>query len=499
MNDLLNDPTDERLEYLVRTLMRTAVAEQPAAPTIDALATLVSVGPEPHQSWLRPLTAVAAALAVVAVAALAFWPRADDAVNPTDSTVPEVVAGTYLDAYYLPIDLPDGWRIVEMTRSPAGDETYVGNAVVFERRDGSDRAVVSLTPNELDGIEPEVEEPVDGGEPPATTEAKEDEGQAIPPLADGPATAQWNDEARFLSWDEDGVSVSVGVRSRDEGASRDLAIDLRPTMSSTGPSFDIAESSDWVKVREYPLNGVAVGSRDGNAITLASDQGQTLRVSVRRPTGVDPLVLGLPVDGRSDLYRFAIDADNDAFARRDGDLILDTYPVPGASVADATVLAILESMTRVTGDEWLAAVPDLASELASATVVARFELLGHEVTVRLEGALGGVCVRRESGGASGCSRLGGVDPAGRLPGSSPATGFALSDGSWVAVSSIPLESKMCSDPQDLQGVTAASAPNGDQQVVLLVAPPGFTEPFACRLSGTTPDSYPYVANPPPVG
>jgi hypothetical protein len=58
---------------------------------------------------------------------------------------------------------------------------------------------------------------------------------------------------------------------------------------------------------------------------------------------------------------------------------------------------------------------------------------------------------------------------------------------------------MCSDPQALQGGTAAAAPNGDQQVVLLLAPPGFTETFACPLGGTNPDYTLYLANPPAGG
>jgi len=109
VNDLLNDPLNDPLDDQLRTMMRTAVGEPPAPPSIDDLATLVSIGPEPRQPGFRPLTAIAKVVAVVAVGGLALWPAADDTIDPADSTVPEVVAGDYLDAYYLPTELPAGW------------------------------------------------------------------------------------------------------------------------------------------------------------------------------------------------------------------------------------------------------------------------------------------------------------------------------------------------------------------------------------------------------
>ena len=60
-------------------------------------------------------------------------------------------------------------------------------------------------------------------------------------------------------------------------------------------------------------------------------------------------------------------------------------------------------------------------------------------------------------------------------------------------------SEMCSDPQALQGATVATALNGDQQLVLLLAPSGFTEAFACPLGGTNPGYNLYLANPPAGG
>jgi len=489
LNDLLNDPLDDQL----RTMMRTAVGEPPAPPSIDDLAPLVSIGPEPRQPGFRPLTAIAAVIAVVAVGGLVLWPTADDAIDPADSTVPEVVAGDYLDAYYLPTELPAGWQIVEMTRQPARGEGYGGyggNSVVFERRDGSDRAVVSLSPTESAG-----------GEVPASTEAVAGFGDAIAEAA-SPDSARWDMESRFLTWRSDGQEVFVNTRSKSEVGARALATDLVPAMTSAGRSFDVAASSDWVKVREYLLNGQWIPVAGSNAITLASDQGQTLSVFVNRPFGVDARELALPVDGRPDISRFDFPAPDKTvyLARGDGDLVLETFPFSDVPVTEETQLAILGSMSQVTVDEWLAATPDISAELSTTAVVASFDLLDHVVTVHLEGALSGVCVERADG-VSGCLRMDGIDAGGHLPGSSPATGFWLSDGSWVAVSSIPVGSEMCSDPQALQGATAATAPNGDEQVVLLLVPSlGFTEGFVCPLGPTKGDgSSPYdlyVANPP---
>ena len=488
MNDLLNDPTDERLDDRLRTIMRTAVAEPPAPPSIDDLDTLVSVGPEPRQQWFRPLTAVAAAVAVLAVGALVFWPSADDNdIDPADSTVPEVVAGTYLDAYYLPSELPDGWQIVEMNRYPAGDVSYFGSSVVFERRDGSERALVSLTAL--------------GEEVPASTEAAIDTetGDTTPPLPSSAADATWDPELRWLSWALQGRQVILVTSSRTEAAARALATDVIAAATGVDMSVDVIDGSAWLKAKEYMNDNSPVVSSGSNSITIVTDRGQSVWVNIGRmwgPTAADWLD---PVAGYTDIYESDTGGGLTVVSRFAGDDTLDIYMTdPGADLL-TKLRALLAGMRPVSEQAWLDAVPDLTATIGTLPTVATFDLLDHEVTVRFDGVIGGVCVTRSADGVSGCARVGGIDAEGRLPGSSPATGFSLSDGSWVAVSSIPLGSEMCSDPQALQGATAATAPNADQQVVLLLAPPAFTGAFACPLGGTNPGYNLYIANPPAGG
>lgn len=487
MNDLLNDPTDERLDDRLRTLMRTAVAEPPAPPSLADLDTLVSVGPEPRPQWFRPLTAVAAAVAVLAVGALVLWPSAEDDVDPADSTVPEVVAGQFLDAYYLPSELPAGWQIVEMSRFAAGDISYIGSSVVFERRDGSERGLVSLTAL--------------GEEVPASTEAAVDveTGDTTPPLPSSAAEARWNPELRWLSWSLGGREVTVVTSSRTEAAARALAVEVTAAGTGVDMSVDVTSGSAWLKVKEYMNDNSPVVSAGSNSISLVTDRGLSVWVTIGRmwgPTAADWLD---PVVGSTDLYESDTGGGLTVVSRFVGADTLEVY----MSEPDADLLtkirSLLASLRPVSEQAWLDAMPDLSATIGTLPAAATFELLDHEVTVRFDGVLGGVCVTRTADGVSGCARIGGIDADGRLPGSFPATGFSLTDGSWVAVSSIPLGSEMCSDPQVLQGATAATALNGDQQLVLLLAPSGFTEAFACPLGGTNPDYKLYIANPPAGG
>ncbi len=487
MNDLLNDPTDERLDERLRTTMRTAVAEPPAPPSVADLDTLVSVGPEPRREWFRPLTAVAAAVAVLAVGALVLWPSADDDVDPADSTVPEVVAGQFLDAYYLPSELPDGWQIVEMNRYTAGDVSYIGSSVVFELRDGSERALVSLTAL--------------GEEVPASTEAAIDveTGDTTPPLPSSAAEATWDPELRWLSWSLQGRQVIVVTSSRTEAAARALAVDVIAVSTGVDMSVDVADGSGWLKVKEYKNDNSPVVSSGSNSISLVTDRGLSVWVTIGRVWGPSAADWLDPVEGYTDIYESDTGGGLTVVSRFAGADTLDIYMTEPDAELLTKLRTLLAGLRPVSEQAWLEAVPDLTATIGTLPTVATFDLLDHEVTVRFDGVLGGVCVTRNADGVSGCARLGGVDADGRLPGSFPATGFSLSDGSWVAVSSLPLESEMCSDPQALQGGTAAAAPNGDQQVVLLLAPPGFTETFACPLGGTNPDYTLYLANPPAGG
>jgi hypothetical protein len=125
----VNDLLDDRL----RTMMRTATADAPEAPSVDDLQAITVVAAEPAIDRRRSVLAVAAAAVVVlgAVGALVFSPNGDAGPDPADEpdTTGVVEPGAYLDAYFLPNQLPQGWRIIELDRFPGGSGgTFIGNS-----------------------------------------------------------------------------------------------------------------------------------------------------------------------------------------------------------------------------------------------------------------------------------------------------------------------------------------------------------------------------------
>lgn len=501
MNDLL----DDRL----RTMMRSATADAPEAPSVDDLQAIAVVGAEPRQRSLRPIAAAAAVMAVAAAGALVWWPNGDGGPQPADipdSTEAGVVPGSYLDAYYLPTDLPDGWQIAEMGRSPGFSTESSVNAVVFERRDGSDRALVTLSPSPTSSELPAGTEPVDGAaegsalasEPASASTAAPEQGEDAndAPAGLSPATAQWIDDGQWLTWSLVDWTVLLATRSSDEASARALALDLLPQVTTSGPSFDVKDASEWVEVREYLLTQDEwAGS---STVVLAHDDGRMLAVTATRPTGIDPLELASPLP-EPGLFRYRTSPGDVGLVRRDGDLQLDLYRVDGSVTPDETQRTIAIGMRRVTEAEWLSARPDPNELVAGATVVGTFELLDHTVTAHREGGISGVCVERADG-VSGCSLLPGVRLDGELPPAAPTQGIPLSDGSWVAVGSIANGLEPCDEPL-LQGARAAVVPNGDVQTMLVV-PADLDAAFACPLAGVgegnvAPNEM-FIANPPPA-
>lgn len=478
MNDLL----DDRL----RTMMRTATADAPEAPSLDDLRALVVVRDEPAADRRRPLLAAAAAvLALGAVGALVFWPG-DDAGEPADTPdTTAVVPGGFLDAYYLPAELPDGWQIVEMSRYPGGGQVeYRGDTAVFETRDGNVKAVVSREPAG------------DPGASPATTAAELDPATGsmveVEPVPTSAADATWNSRDSALTWRQDGRAVWLTPSDELESSARSLAADLVVTRADGRVIFGVVDDSDWVQTAEYLLDGVPVVSAGENSMQLADETGAIAIIGITRTTGPRIDETGAPVPGEADMYRPAGSLPNMVIRSVD-DVQISAFSFNGsASIAD--LVALLRSLTQVTEEEWLAAQPDVV--VREATIVATFELLEHVVTVHRDGPVGGVCVGR-SDGVTGCVSLIGVGEDGSLPQPFPATGFPLGDGSWVAVSSIPAESQVCSASELPPGAAMAAAPNGgDEQVVLLTVTTDIGESLACALGGENPDFPIFVANPP---
>ncbi len=479
MNDLL----DDRL----RTMMRTATADAPEAPSVDDLQAITVVGAEPRQRSLRPIAAAAAVMAVAAAGALVWWPNGDGGPQPADtpdSTEAGIVPGSYLDAYYLPIDLPDGWQIVQMGRHPNGPVGYIGDSAVFATRDGSGRAALYLTG-------------ADSGEVPASTEAGLDPAAGSDPASEPVPTsasdALWEQRDRGLRWIQDGSSVVLTPADGQEATARSLAAELIAVRDGDRVRFRVDEDAAWVQTAEYVLDGQTIVTGGANWLQLTDDTG-TVHVGIERPIGVGLSDAAAPIPGVEDVFTTAtIDR---MVVRAVGEIEITAFSPSGSASLDELV-SVLTSLVPVTEEEWLAAVPDPNELVAGATVVGTFELLDHTVTAHREGGISGVCVERADG-VSGCAFRIGVEPDGELPPAAPTEGIRLSDGSWVAVGSIANGLEPCDEPL-LQGARAAVVPNGDVQTMLVV-PADLDASFACPLAGVgegdVASNEMFIANPP---
>ncbi len=463
MNDLLNDPTDERLDERLRTMMRTAVAEPPAPPSVADLDTLVSVGPEPRREWFRPLTAVAAAVAVLAVGALVLWPSADDDVDPADSTVPEVVAGQFLDAYYLPSELPAGWQIVEGRRDPA-QEAYTGNSAVFTRRDDPTlRGVASFAP---------------GPDASPATSAAQVEGETPSTLPIDVSSARWDPDRASLSWIADGREAFVATTNRTESEARQLAEALVVVPTLTGPTFEAAEGMPWVKVKDYQLDGTAVPWSGVNSLTIGRDEFTSMTIAVQRSAGPTIPEWGLPTE-ITGVYMAEEPDGHLTLSRSVGELTLEAYMASPSPEVRSLAASILGNIEEVSLSQWEAALPDITAVLSETPVDATFDLIQHVVTLRRGGPFSGICVERNDG-AKGCARFS-IDATSQLP-LGFATNIVLDDGSWVAVGAIESTAEMC-DVASTSDANAATAVNGEQQIVLFVPGPETRDGFNCTLGG----------------
>lgn len=484
MNDLLDDQ--------LRTMMRTATADAPEAPTVDDLRALVVVHDEPTADRRRPLLAAAAAvLALGAVGALVFWPG-DDAGEPADTPdTTAVVPGGYLDAYYLPAELPDGWQIVQMDRYP-GTVGYLGDSAVFETRDGSVRALIEHTPVSTGESFPATAEAALESQTGSSAPASTAPDPSMPPFA---ADSTWDPFSGSLNWHHEGRQVWLTPSDGQEATARSLVRDLVPSRVGIHLVYDLVGGSDWVQTAEYLLDGGSVVSAGENSMQFADETGAIAVIGITRTTGARVDETGTPVPGEEDLYR-PVGSRPNLVVRSLDDLQVSAFSFIG-SVSTTELVALLRSLTSVTEEEWLAARPDPNELVAGATVVATFELLDHTVTAHREGGISGVCVAR-SDGASGCAFLLGVEPDGELPPAAPTNGIPLSDGTWVAVGSIANGLEPCEEPL-LQGARAAVVPNGDVQTMLVI-PADQDASFACPLTGT-PEGGPtgaevFIANPP---
>jgi hypothetical protein len=457
----VNDLLDDRL----RTMMRTATTDAPEAPTVDDLQAITVVGAEPRQRSLRPIAAAAAVVALVGTGALAWWSTGDDGQVPADepdTSEDAVIPGAYLDAYYLPTDLPEGWQIVEGIRHPA-QQAYTGNSAVFANRDDSSvRGVASFAAG------PDAS--------PATTAAEVD-GETTDPLPTDAASARWDPENGWLSWTVNGREATLVTTNRVEMEARQLAEALVVVQSTTGPTFDVRQGSGWVEVKEYQLDGGPIWWA-GNSLTIGRDEFTAVTIYVTRAVGAETSEWARP-SGTAGVFVVETPGGGVTLSRSVDGLTLEAYLTSPAPDVLAQFTHLLASMREVTRAEWDAALPDITATLIDTPVAASFDLLDHLVTLRRGGPFSGICVERGDG-AIGCARFS-LDATTQLP-VGFATNVVFDDGSWAAVGAIESTAEMC-DVTATSDALVATAVNGGQQIVLFLPGPETQAGFSCNLGG----------------
>lgn len=457
MNDVLDDD--------LRTMLRTAVADAPGAPTVrELLEPTIDVHSAPSRARVR-LVAVAAAVLVVAMVGALVLRTSTQRSQPADEPTP---GGTYLDAYYLPSRLPTGWTVLQMDRTTGGSgDIELSEMALFERSDGTDVGAVSATPTA----------PPSAPTVPAVGTERMD-GTA-PPSSEAPATstdllpdARWDADFGTLTWTSGGMDFFLRIRSGEEAAARSLGAAVADATAAGGWT-DVDPVGGWLKTAEQRAGRTT--SSGTNGILLGDDRGRTIWLSIARPSGLSSgIELWTPVEGDPGLYVQRIPAGAaPTWARSVDGILITASPSDDAAAAEAQ--QVLRSMTRSTADEWAAATPDWEAAIRKATTVATFDLLDHTVTLHRQGAWRGICVDRDDG-ATGCQGTV-MEEDGSLRTVLPTTGIALTDGSWVGVAPIPGGAEMCGEPQ-LGGARTAAATYRAQQIVLLV-PADPAQSFAC--------------------
>lgn len=260
-----------------------------------------------------------------------------------------------------------------------------------------------------------------------------------------------------------------------ETSARSLAADLQTQQAGNRTTFTVANGSEWVKTREYLLDGTPVVTSGNNSIRLVSDLGATATVAASRVDGLRGSDIGTLIAGTDDV--FLVDDRTRAVVRMLGDVQVEAYSLDESATVDELV-AMLVALAPANEEAWRTTAPDPEVILRGAPTVANFQLLGHTITAHLRGAVSGICIDRDDG-VTGCAFLEGVMADGSLPEAAPTTGIPLSDGTWVAVGDIEADLDPC-EGAELQGARAAVAPNGDQRVMLLI-PVSMDQAFACSL------------------
>ncbi len=467
MNDLLNDPLDDKL----RTMMRTAVADLPPAPQVEDIATTDLRVDMNHTNggsppW-RVLLGAAAAVALV-IGAIAIWGLRGEQQVTQSAPIPTSPQPTNGGEYWLPSELPAGWRIVDLVQGGSGvgsGSVDLGNTFVFERPRDRARIVVQL---------PFVSAPEQAASSP------------VPP--DALTLGTWIAESSTIVWaGNPSYEVHASSSLDDEAAVRAalrrmvISFDAKGLVAALAP-----DEVEWRLVESY-VDGSEVPSTWQASFVLSSLDGRQAQV-IYEPVGpVPPLSvlldadIDLPVDPSTPT--FTTPTVTGAMMLRDGVAFdVGNYGV----MTDLTEVAgtILSSMKRVDRLAWNGVRAQFASDLLASPSTFDAEALGVTVTVYNDGLLSGTCLQR--GDASGCSPL----VLGEFPfvlGQTMGNQIAieLDDGSWAIAATFPPNVTLSPCGSDeATGTRVAVTQFGDQQLALVLPGPGL-DSYSCSIPSDT--------------
>ena len=458
MNDPLNDP----LDYKLRTMMRTAVADLPPAPHVEDIATTDLRVAMDHtnggsQPW-RVLIGAAAAVTLV-IGAVAIWSLRSEQQLRQSASIPTSPQPTNGGEYWLPSELPAGWRIVDLVQGGSGvgsGSVEVGNTFVFERPSDRARIVVQLPPvNELG------------------------QGANSPVPPDALTLGTWIAESRTIAWaGSPSYEVHASSSLDDEAAVRAALQRMVISLGATGLVAALApDEAEWRLVETYVLNTDVPSSWQASFV-VASVDGRQAQV-IYEPYGpVPPLPVlldagvVLPIDPSTPTFTGTMMLrDGVAFDVGGYGIITDLTEVAGT---------ILSSMKRVDRLAWNGVRAQFASDLLASPATFDAEVLGVTVTAYNDGLLSGTCFRR--GDASGCSPL----VLGEFPfvlGQTMGNQIAieLGDGSWAIAATFPPNVTLSPCGSDeATGTRVAVTQFGDQQLALVLPGPGM-DSYSCTI------------------
>lgn len=432
MNTQLRDPLDDQL----RALMRTAVADAAGPPTVGDIQRGRGLRLEPPGEPRHTVRWIAiAAVMLVALGGGVVWSlRLEHRASPADQPAPvDTRAG--LGAYLLPTELPEGWRLVDISETAADDSGISPREWLIEQHDGAARALLQVFPPSVPTAE--------GGDA---------------------ATGNWGsnpfEETGYLFWTERGQSVTMVVHGLDEAQARALRAELQPTTGTDGLVYELADDSGfWIS---RSLGAPAPGKTGSAVITIADADGNFGEIRLRAtdresdvlldPTAVAGGPVTVHVMAALPMTDGSVDPAYSEFfgIRRLHEVTATLDTTTSASNDRDWVRAVLAALAPVDQATWDNAIDQVGDSIETQRPIGSSETAAGVLTLYEESGLTSVCLRR--GLDRGCRA---VDPWHEFNSGGKVTDLTASllvGGQWIVVRGVNSEAATGPIEVDVAGV-----------------------------------------------